>query len=417
MRIVLLLLLLAAQAAVLFYTKPAPPPPPPVAKTYLPLFGLDRKKEQSGDWEARRMRRLEKELEGLRALRFKRPVPAATQSVQQLTEFINKALDREIYLGETEIAYKALGFIPETADLRALYMAFYASQIAGYYDPETGHFYTIKRSGLSSLLSSDEELELIMIHELDHALTDQHFSLKKLEKRILNSRNDDAALAIQSVIEGDAMAVMLHAMNVRQFGMSAMDDAFPASAFEMYAGLMEWLNFDPAWRSAPRLFRKLALFPYLTGGAFIDQVRIERAGWDSINTMYRRPPLSSEQILHPEKYPEEIPLKVTAPGLPSRFRKATENTAGEALIRLWLEEHGVLSSQAMRAAAGWGGDRYAVGFGAGGARMLAWRSVWDTPADAAQFHDAARAALKHAARKFRLARQGREVRLEQWGKP
>jgi hypothetical protein len=133
-----------------------------------------------------------------------------------------------------------------------------------------------------------------------------------------------------------------------------------------------------------------------------------KGGSDAIDAVFRDPPASTEQVLHPEKYDaREAPIAVRAPPVATQTGWSTPvpNTEGEAIISIWLQALGVSASVADRAAAGWGGDRLAAAAGPAGAFLLGWHLTWDTSADADQF------AAAYASARTRLAFRSRLVRL------
>src|SRR5262249_43541499 len=107
-------------------------------------------------------------------------------------------------------------------------------------------------------------------------------------------------------------------------------------------------------------------------------------GWDALNEAYRRPPLSTEQVLHPEKYkakpdpPTAIDLGKldVGPG----WKELGRNVVGEMQLGVLLRRHG-----GKNAAAGWDGDRYAVFEGPDGRLGLVWLSTWDSEDEAREF--------------------------------
>jgi hypothetical protein len=109
-----------------------------------------------------------------------------------------------------------------------------------------------------------------------------------------------------------------------------------------------------------------------------------QAGWKAVDQAYRQPPLSTEQILHPEKYldqpdpPRDITLAGLKPG--DDWKELGQNVVGELQLGILLRNH-----QGRSAAAGWGGDRYALLEGPEGRLGLVWRTTWDTEDDARQF--------------------------------
>ena len=96
-------------------------------------------------------------------------------------------------------------------------------------------------------------------------------------------------------------------------------------------------------------------------------------------------PVSTEQIMHNGAYfgTRDNPTAVTI--VPASGTAAYSNDLGEFETRLFLYQHLDRQDDAVRGAAGWDGDRYVVLDAAGG-KAIAWASVWDTPADAADFY-------------------------------
>jgi hypothetical protein len=143
---------------------------------------------------------------------------------------------------------------------------------------------------------------------------------------------------------------------------------------------------------SPRWFQDTLLFSYFAGFEFCLSVR--RTGGQALldHAFKTDPPRSSEQILHPEKWhaQRDDPVIVHLPDLSSAlpgWSKAAEAQLGELSIRtlLWPA---MKHERAVRAAAGWGGDRFAV-YQKADARLLVWVTEWDTEADAREFQSAA----------------------------
>jgi hypothetical protein len=126
--------------------------------------------------------------------------------------------------------------------------------------------------------------------------------------------------------------------------------------------------------------------PYVDGLSFARAVW-ERGGAEAVRGAWKQPPESTEQVLHPEKFfAREAPRRVEPPApAPPGSRLLSEGVLGEMLLRTLLEE-------GREAAAGWGGDGFRL-WDVGGRTALAWRSVWDLPGDADEFHAALRARL------------------------
>ena len=136
--------------------------------------------------------------------------------------------------------------------------------------------------------------------------------------------------------------------------------------------------------------RKNTLFPAIQGKQFVVSLFELGQGWQAVNDAYGNPPVSTEQVLHPEKYfIQEAPLEVTVPdfsGLMSPGWSLTAtDTLGEFVLRSYLEEH-VSPSEAATAAAGWGGDQYLLLGHSELGRLALAQVVFDSVEDASEFH-------------------------------
>jgi hypothetical protein len=133
---------------------------------------------------------------------------------------------------------------------------------------------------------------------------------------------------------------------------------------------------------APAVVRDQLVQPYLTG-LVLARAIWARGGPEAMRDAWRRPPRSTEQVLHPEKFFAGEPPRVVSPaGAPPRgARLLSEGVLGELLLRTLLDDG------AEAAAAGWGGDSFRL-WDVGGGTALAWRSEWDTTRDAVEFAEA-----------------------------
>jgi len=272
--------------------------------------------------------------------------------------------------------------------------------VGGLYDPHSKKMQVVGDLSLKVALT-----QIILEHELTHALTDQHFDLLKLPIEVKD--NDDRALAALALVEGDATLSML--LYAKDLGLANLLVTAAASLFMDQDTLS----------AAPPLFQGMLLFPYLAGENFLLELAanhdirdgtvvnskevinpVDFGDWDLVNHVYQHPPQSTEQILHPEKlYKEPDPPVDVILGEAELLRRLGEgwniawhNTAGEFIIRTLLLDH--MSSHATeKAAAGWGGDRYCLVRSGSGETAFFWKTIWDTEEDA----DGFRAALEKAA--------------------
>ena len=286
-----------------------------------------------------------------------------------------------------ERALKAFGLIEADLDLGAFVLDLYTEQIAGFYDPATDGMYVI---GADDELGADEEFTYS--HEVIHALQDQAFDLEAVQAAVEDGTNDDRAIAISALIEGDAVS-----------GSIEYVASHPVLAGRL---LLVDIPATPVFDGAPPLIAQGLLFPYLAGQAFVAALRAE-GGWDSVNAAYADPPASTEQVLHPEKYLDrDDPTAVALPAdlgdaLGAGWTKAEENNFGEFQTSVLLADLALgegfdavggssLPEAVVAAAAGWDGDRYAV-WANGDRDSIVWRSVWDSDEDAVEFATALQA--------------------------
>ncbi len=314
-----------------------------------------------------------------------------------------------LQLVREERMLKLWGLLPAALDYRAMLLDVLSDQIAGYYDGET------KRLTLTDDPAADPEWsELVLTHEIQHALQDQTFPLEKF--RDVPTGEDDSAMARLALIEGDGMAVML-TMAAGKAG-----HPMPWSDAEVLQSLALALaeSTEPVDEQVPLVVREQLAFPYRAGFAFVAELRRQQP-WRVVDAAFRRPPLSTEQILHPALYVKnELPLRVGKLALsaetlgllalPTTGRQPAASPAtsptgaaadptietvwGELGFSLFLRHHGVTAEMAAKAAAGWGGDRVtAIGQAPDGELVGVARMRWDSEADAREAQEAATRAM------------------------
>jgi hypothetical protein len=128
------------------------------------------------------------------------------------------------------------------------------------------------------------------------------------------------------------------------------------------------------------------LFPYFRGMVFCAR-QTNDGGWKALDEAYRKPPLSTEQILHPEKYKAEldVPMAIDLGKLEAGepWKEVGRNVVGEMQLGILLKKHG-----GKTAAVGWDGDQFATFEGPNDQLALVWFSTWDSPEDAKRFESA-----------------------------
>lgn len=263
---------------------------------------------------------------------------------------------------------EALGMVAPRTELLEAYRDLLGEQVLGLYSPERKALYVLANA-------EPGPIELATYaHEYHHALQDQRFDLEALSDAVQSNR--DASMALSTLIEGDAVLTQTQYIS-QELG--------PAGALALLGAA------SAAPRpTAPTVLLDLLQFPYLQGLPFVQALAANGRGVSGIDAAFARPPDSTEQVLHPEKFrASERPTPVAfAPALPSGWRLAGKpegDVLGEYLLRRWLRDSGLQATSAQTAAAGWGGDRFVVAEDPNGVRGLVARIVWDTPADADEF--------------------------------
>ena len=344
---------------------------------------------------------IEKLLPGLRKIPFKHEVKRDVTKRENMKDLILKEIDEDMTPQEfraNELAMKAFGLLPGDYNLREALAQVYAEEVAAFYDPKTKTMHLIEEpkkdarrspacsSGSSARTSEfdKDENKTVIAHELTHALADQHYDLDAMQKAV--KKDDDRSLALSALIEGEATLAMFGA------GMDDWDGDeiinLPAEnlewTFNLISPFMPFMGGGKAIRNAPPIISESMIFPYFRGMVFCAKLT-NKGGWAAIDEVYRDPPLSTEQILHPEKYRDEARLPdVDRPGRARRRAKAGRKSAATSWARcssaILLKKHG-----GKAAAAGWDGDRYAVFEGPKGKLGLVWLSTWDSEDDAREF--------------------------------
>jgi hypothetical protein len=327
-----------------------------------------------------------KETSELRELSILKAVKSGAQSRAEIERMIVRNLDTDTTPDEmhaAEMVLKSFGLAPQSFAYRTFLIKLLTEQVAGYYDPKAQHFYLADWIEL-------EGQKPVMAHELTHALQDQHFNLKRFEK--WPKGDSDAELAAHALIEGDATLAMTIYM---------AKNPMVALAFIRSLGSQEIAT--EQFKQAPRALRESLLFPYEEGSAWATQV-YKRGGWDMVSQAFSKLPQSSEQILHADKYfSYEAPQKLTLPDFKSllgpSWKRIDYDVNGEWGCYLILDEFLNDAAGSKQAAAGWGGDRFALyETGNPGEFFIAQLTAWDTPSDAREFFDAyARRTLKRYA--------------------
>ena len=305
----------------------------------------------------------------VRELRFLEPPIITVVSDEELAQRVRESIEEEVEdLDADEALYVLLGLLPADGDLLALYTNLYGEQVAGFYDGDEGELVIPSEASLTPLQRAT------LIHELTHALTDQHFDMSANYEALVDEKRFDEAAAYLSLIEGDAtLTEILYIQDL------------PAA--ERQALISESLETDStAFDAAPRFIRDSLIFPYQEGFAFTQRL-FELGGFFEVEKAYSKPPLSTEQIIEPRDFGRDLPIDVAAPVQTlDGYELVYDSVWGQLGFDTMFDQ--VLGDDASRTASdGWGGDRYSYFFdGTESAFVLNYRG--DSALDAEEMESA-----------------------------
>jgi|RhiMetdeSRZDD1v2_1073273.scaffolds.fasta_scaffold01808_3 hypothetical protein len=314
-----------------------------------------------------------RQLAQIRGFDYDHPVVAEPVSQAEIGRDVVKYSDQAFPAGQyarRSVAWDTIGVVPDGTDLRAAYENYGSSQVIGYYDTITG---TLKFTGSSS----PSPLERITLaHELTHAIDDQRFGLERLDRLGAECRDEDSAAAT-ALVEGNATFFMLRWART-----------FLSAAEQVQVGV-EAAQQDTPTAGIPEFIVRLQAFPYEEGMNFVSALD-SRGGLDGIDQAFENLPASTEQIMHPERYPNDAPTPVNVPDLSAELGDGWKDldvmTIGEEWLKIALGLR-LDGSQASDAAAGWDGGTYRA-WSNGDATAVVLSTVWDTADDANEFADA-----------------------------
>ncbi|UVE50976.1 Hvo_1808 family surface protein [Haloferax larsenii] len=325
-------------------------------------------------------------VEVVRDLEFTDPVPV---EVISRAEYRNQSDDASdpVHADWNDQVWEALLLVGEDRTIEQVFDEIYGGAVLGYYSPSEDRIVIVSDSDTPAI---DRRT---LAHELHHALQDQHFGING------SPATQDAQLAENGLVEGDARYV--------------------DRLYEDRCDAGEWECVPRPERSSGGGSLDFPVFltiytPYSEGPTFVTELH-ERGGWEAVNDAYENRPVSTEQVLHPERYPDERPVEVTIEDRSSAdwTRYETDpvgDTVGEASIFAMFWKHGAIDKTDLQRnpgpysaynytsapSAGWGGDLVVpyrpasdeVAEANPNDRGYVWKTVWDTEKDAEQFERA-----------------------------
>lgn len=292
-----------------------------------------------------------KELTAITGLKIHHPVAYDLVSRDRINQFLNDRLKEAVTpeeLRAEELTLKKFGFVPRDFDLARTTIDLLTEQAAALYDYHTRKLYIM--SWTSSALRKEA-----LVHELAHALADQNFHLERFIKKA--RKNDDSSTARMAVMEGQASWLMAE-VGARSVGNTLRGRR---QMVEMLSESMDSAGGFPIFEKAPLYIQITLLFPYSQGILFQNAV-IERSGQAGFSQVFRNPPVSTQQILHPRKYfggVTPVPPPLPKPRLPRGYKTLVEGAMGELDHSILLRQYAG-KQQAGAIAPFWKAGRYSL---------------------------------------------------------
>ncbi|MFN2590720.1 MAG: hypothetical protein ABR518_08105 [Actinomycetota bacterium] len=315
------------------------------------------------------------EVEEVRGVEFTRPITVDPVDQAEIGGLLKRALDRSYpqeMMDRRARAWSTIGLIPRGTDLRKALGDFAGSQIVGFYDTQT---HQLVFSGSASPTPHER---VTLSHELTHALDDQRFNLSRLDE-LEGACQDEQLAALIALAEGDAVTMSLRWASAN------------LSPEELTQWNQEASSFPPPPPSVPEFVIDLFIAPYQVGPVFVESL-LSEGGIPALNRAFRNPPVTTEQVLHPERYrrdrPTDVDVAEIAEKLGGPWEPLDVYQVGELWLRVALDLR-LSDEEAESAAAGWDGGEYRA-WSDGDDVAVLLQTVWDSAGDASQFADSMR---------------------------
>jgi hypothetical protein len=334
-------------------------------------------------------------VEVVRELEFEKSVPVQIQTREEFRSEQSNSTTPESRRTFDNAKFEALFIVNESTDSIDVQTTNTGTSVGGYYSPREQRIVVVSDSPDSPRLS-----EVTLAQELFHALQDQQFKLNSFNQSTREQHN-----AVDGLIEGDGNYVdYLYEQRCRAEWDCLTDVEGGSGSGGGLANIGPYL---------------LKYQPYSDGPPFIKRLQ-ERGGWEAVNDAYTNPPASTEQVIHPERYPDDKPRQVTVrdrtDGSWERVRpkgRVDYGELGEAGVTVmltyplytnpgtaivppdqWLNrnESGEVSdfdplNYDNRYADGWTGDRFVAYQNDAGETGYVWKLTWDDSDEAREFLD------------------------------
>jgi hypothetical protein len=327
--------------------------------------------------------RTESRVQDIRRLRPTADLNREILSEDDLRHFVSRRLASEYTAEDVQsdlLFYAAFGFLDNNAELYSIIENLMLNQVADFYDRQADVMYMVETDSLDPFRS------ILYARQYTLALQNQNYNTQTIINDAINRQEYDQAMALMAVFEGDAqLTTMLFT--------EALIDENPEAAVGLIT--QSYTPQNTVLDEQAAIFKSELLFPSTNGLNFIQTLFNESNGWRLVNSVYERPPLSTEQILHPTLYLlYEVPHDVSVTPLNDFWVEQSPDdewllVRDQALGEFYLREHLRLFFEdiiADETAAGWGGDRFLLYHNETDSEsVVVWKTSWDTPEDALMF--------------------------------
>jgi hypothetical protein len=351
------------------------------------------------------MEEIEREVEDLRGLPRAIDLDRKTLTPEELgqkvmDDFFSDYTEEDVR--QDALILNLFGLIERDYDLYDLFVELYSEQIAGFYDDETREMVVIQGEEFAG------PERMTYAHEYTHALQDAQYNFNDGLK--LNEENcevdSEYCAAVTALVEGDA------SFTETQWFLEH------ASLKDKQEVLSYYQDYDsPIFDNTPVFLQEDLIFPYGKGLEFVTYL-FEEGGYAAVDDAFLNPPVTTEQILHPERYPQDQPISIIlddfTSSLGAGWAEIERNTLGEWYAYLMLaeplsSEWALPEEEAFAATEGWGGDQYLVYHQSEKDEdVLISVSEWDTQSDADEYWQAF---TKYAAKRWGSASQTTSTKM------
>ncbi len=317
-----------------------------------------------------------KSLSEITGLAEKHAVPYGRMTKRQLHQFLTKRIKKTLKPDEIradELSLKMFGLVPPEFDLKRSTIDLLTEQAAAFYDYDEKKLFLLADSSVEGETTT-------LAHELSHALADQYFNLENFMEE--TPSDDDENLAHTAVVEGQASWLMI-AYELKRAGQAPVPtpDMLKSVADSGESSMTEY----PVLKGSPLYIQQSLLFPYSQGTMFFNAV-YRKLGKAAFAEVFLHPPVSSTQIIHPEKYfAHEKPAEPALPKLAQEGKEVTDGSMGEFDHQMLLQQY-LGAAQANDLAPHLRGGQFRiVTRGRDGKPVLLYAAEWDSPESAAAY--------------------------------